>query len=229
MRKPTLPLTPLQLRKLLRCFSAQPTFLHPPPPLLRPFSASNSAVSSPHIFSQQRSSFRIFSSLTNDSGSFNNAEKNEEEVKNVAEDLSAELLKTPDEEPLPLPQRLDLSFSHIAITPALILATLNISPDAGRAALDFFKWAKSKPDFHPGDEVYSYFIDYFGRRKDFKAANEVLVDGCGEAGIKCLEALVDRLVRAGRPTHVVALFDRMEEYYRFSRNVDSLKLIVTSL
>ncbi|XP_073145704.1 small ribosomal subunit protein mL104 (rPPR9) [Henckelia pumila] len=231
MRKPTLPLTPLQLRKLLCCFSAQ---LHqpplpPPPPLLRPFPASTSTVSSPHFFSPRHSSFRLFSSLTNDSGSFNNAEKNEEENKNVAQDLSAELLKTPDEEPLPLPQRLDLSFSHIAITPALILATLNISPDAGRAALDFFKWAKSKPDFHPGDEVYSYFVDYFGRRKDFKAAHEVLVDGCGEVGIKCLEALVDRLVRAGRPTHVAALFDRMEEDYRFSRNVDSLKLIVSSL
>lgn len=111
----------------------------------------------------------------------------------------------------------------------MLLSTLNISPDAGRMALDFLKWAMSRPGFEVNDEVYSYFVEYFGRRKDFKATNEILVDGCGVAGVKSLEALVDRLIRAGRPTQAVALFERMEKDYGFVRNMDSLKLIVSGL
>lgn len=97
-------------------------------------------------------------------------------------------------------------------------------------ALDFLNWAKSRPDFESSDEVYSYFVDYFGRRKDFKATHELLVDDRGGVpGVKCFEALVDRLVRAGRPTQAVALFDKMEKDYGFLRNMDSLKFIVSSL
>ncbi|CAI9754392.1 unnamed protein product [Fraxinus pennsylvanica] len=155
-------------------------------------------------------------------------EENPEENR-VAESLSSELLKDPDSEPLPLPQRLDLSFSHITVTPSLILNTLNISPDAGRGIIDLLKWAKSRIGFKPTDEVYSYFVDFFGRRKDFKATHEVLVNGHGIAGSKCLEALVDRLVRAGRPAQTVALFESMEKDHGFLRSMDSLKLIVSSL
>lgn len=143
--------------------------------------------------------------------------------------FSDELQKNPEAEPLPLPKRLDLSFSHVQVAPAMLLHTLNNSPDAGRMALDFLKWAKCRPGFESSDEVYSYFVDYFGRRKDFKATHEVLVDGLGVAGVKSLETLVDRLVRAGRPTHAVALFERMEKDYGFVRNMDSLKLIVSGL
>lgn len=96
-------------------------------------------------------------------------------------------------------------------------------------ALDFLKWAKSRPGFEVNDEVYSHFVEYFGRRKDFKATHEILVDGCGVAGVKSLEALVDRLIRAGRPTQAVALFERMEKDYGLVRNMDSLKLIVSGL
>ncbi|KAL0318837.1 UNVERIFIED_CONTAM: Pentatricopeptide repeat-containing protein PNM1, mitochondrial [Sesamum angustifolium] len=96
-------------------------------------------------------------------------------------------------------------------------------------ALDFLKWVKSRPGFQASDEVYSYFVDYFGRRKDFKATHEVLVDGRGVTEVKSLEALVDRLVRAGRPTQAVALFESMEKDYGFPRNVDALKLIVSGL
>ncbi|KAL8527376.1 hypothetical protein ACS0TY_005295 [Phlomoides rotata] len=241
MRKPTIPLTALQLRKVLylRCF----TTLHnssthhlsvsppaPPPPLyLRESLSSYTFYSSPF----QWDSFRNFSSQTDNTlaTSVNESPEKigEEEENSIAELFSNELQKKPDAEPLPLPKRLDLSFSHVTISPTVILATLNISPDAGRMALDFLKWAKSRPDFQPDDEAFSYFVDYFGRRKDFKAAHEVLVDGRGVIGVKCLEAHVDRLVRAGRPTQAVALFERMEKDYGFSKNMDSLKLIVSNL
>ncbi|KAL0415788.1 UNVERIFIED_CONTAM: Pentatricopeptide repeat-containing protein PNM1, mitochondrial [Sesamum latifolium] len=240
MRKPTILLSPLHLRKLLlvRCFSPLPnsqthvSACRPPslpaPSLCRQEPFSSYAFSSAHF---QGLSIRLFSSQTgNPAGSFANESSGEVgEEKSIAEGLSNELLKNPDAEPLPLPKRLDLSFSHITISPELLQETLNISPDAGRMALDFLKWAKSRPGFQPSDEVYSYFVDYFGRRKDFKATHEVLVDGSGVTGVKSLEALVDRLVRAGRPTQVVALFDSMEKDYGFPRSMDALKLIVSGL
>ncbi|KAG6404078.1 hypothetical protein SASPL_136316 [Salvia splendens] len=177
---------------------------------------------------------RNFSSQTgNPSATANsvnlNPEKSESDEDAVAKLFSDELQKNPDSEPLPLQKRLDLSFSHVRISPAMLLSTLNLSPDAGRMALDFLKWAKSRPGFEPSDEVYSHFVAYFGRRKDFKATHEVLVDGLGVAGVKSLEALIDRMVRAGMPSQTVALFERMEKDYGFVRDMDSLKLIVSGL
>ncbi|KAL2462022.1 Pentatricopeptide repeat-containing protein PNM1 [Abeliophyllum distichum] len=240
MPKPTIPLTSLHLRKLLlRCCSTHSSSLlpyrsyippppppPPPPPCRYPFS---SATTAGHYRSIQTLFLRSFSSQTGPADNKTKPVEENPEEKLVAESISSELLKDPDSEPLPLPQRLDLSFSHIILTPSLLLTTLNISPDAGRSVLDFLKWAKSRPDFQPTDEVYSYFVAFLGRRKDFKATHEVLVDGRGIAGSKSLEALVDRLVRAGRPTQTVALFERMENDYGFLRNIDSLKLIVSSL
>ncbi|KAK4436960.1 Pentatricopeptide repeat-containing protein PNM1, mitochondrial [Sesamum alatum] len=240
MRKPTILLSPLHLRKLLllRCLSPlpnSPTHLsacRPPPPpapsLRRQEPFSSYAFSSAHF---QGLSIRLFSSQTGNTagGSTNESSEKVGEGKSIAELLSNELLKNPDAEPLPLPKRLDLSFSHITVSPELLQETLNVSPDAGRMALDFLKWARSRPGFQPSDEVYSYFVDYFGRRKDFKATHEVLVDGRGVTGVKSLEALVDRLVRAGRPTQAVALFESMEKDYGFMRNMDALKLIISSL
>ncbi|KAL6497336.1 hypothetical protein OROGR_029265 [Orobanche gracilis] len=238
MRKPIIPLSSLQLRKLLRrSFSTLPNSLstsQQPPPAPAPLLHRPEFVFS-HSFTRAQFlcfPFRHFSSdadKTAASSINENPERFGDAVKSIAELLSSELQKDPDAEPLPLPRRLDLSFSHVAISPTLLLATLNVSPDAGRAGLDFLKWAKSRPGFQLSDEVYSYFVDYFGRRKDFKATHEILMDGRGVAGIKSLEALVDRLVRAGRPTHAVALFERMENDYGFMRNMDSLKLIVSSL
>ncbi|PIN00139.1 hypothetical protein CDL12_27358 [Handroanthus impetiginosus] len=203
MRKPTFLLTAFHLRKLLlRCFSTKPNSLRhhlsPSPP------PSSPAPQLHHLTDNNASSVN------------QNTEKIEEE-KRIAECLSSELLKSPDAEPLPLPQRLDISFSHLSITPALILATLNIP------------LMRAVPELQPRDEVYSYFVDYFGRRKDFKADHNVLLDGRVVVGSKSFEALVDRLVRADRPTQTVALFERMEKDYGFVRNMNSLKFIVSSL
>jgi len=72
-------------------------------------------------------------------------------------------------------------------------------------------------------------VDYLGRRKDFKAAHNVLIDGRGVSGAKTLESAVDRLVRAGRPSQVISFFKKMEKDYGFVRNIESLKLIITKL
>lgn len=113
------------------------------------------------------------------------------------------------------------------MTPSLILRTLDLSPDAGRTALHFHKWVLN--NFKTTDETFSYFVDYFGRRKDFKATHEILIDGRGIVGPKTLQSSIDRLVRAGRPTQVVSFFDKMNEDYGFVRERDSLKLVVSKL
>ncbi|KAK1435863.1 hypothetical protein QVD17_01635 [Tagetes erecta] len=147
----------------------------------------------------------------------------------IAQSISHELNKDPDAQSLPLPNRLDLSLSHITLTSNIILSTLNLSPEAGRTALDFHKWVSTRTDFKPTDESLAYFVAYFGRRKDFKAVHEVLVAGKEVAGEKCFESFVDRLVRAGRPTQVVALFEKMEIDYGFVRSLDTLKFVVSRL
>ncbi|GFZ12170.1 pentatricopeptide repeat (PPR) superfamily protein [Actinidia rufa] len=235
MWRPQTPLTSQHLRFLfLRCFSSlspssiqQPhrlltphhslsktPFLSPPhpPPLHRHFSATHS-LSLPFSLSS-----RSFSSSTE-----------ADPEAGVAQSLSSELLKDADADSLSITQRLDLNFSHITLTPSLILQTLNQSPDSGRTVLGFHKWVLKKSNFTPTDETFSYFVDYFGHRKDFKAIHDILIDGRGIAGAKTLESSVDRLVRAGRSTQAVAFFEKMESDYGFARNRDSLKLVVTKL
>ncbi|XP_076903788.1 small ribosomal subunit protein mL104 (rPPR9)-like [Bidens hawaiensis] len=147
----------------------------------------------------------------------------------IAHSISHELIKHPDDQSLALPNRLDLTLSHITLNNNIIQSALNLSPDAGRTALDFHKWVSSRSDFKLTDESLAHFIDYFGRRKDFKATHELLVASKNVSGAKAFESVVDRLVRAGRPTQVVALFEKMEIEYGFVRNLDSLKVVVSRL
>ncbi|CAI9111760.1 OLC1v1012072C1 [Oldenlandia corymbosa var. corymbosa] len=165
----------------------------------------------------------------------------EEESESFAKSLSDELIKNPEAESLSLSQRLDLSFSHVKITPSIVASALNIVastvdgssdeilPGVRSVVLDFLKWVSSRPGFDVDDELLSYFVIYFGRRRDFKAAYEVLVHGVGKTGKKCFESIVDRLVRAGRPREVVELFNIMEKKYGWTRDKDSLKFIVSKL
>ncbi|XP_052179297.1 pentatricopeptide repeat-containing protein PNM1, mitochondrial [Diospyros lotus] len=227
MRRPSTPLpSPQQLGRvlLLRRFSSsqpslprpgshlslsKPPFLCPPPPLHR------------HHFPTP--SFSLSLSRLLSSASIADAEPE------IVQSLSSELVKDSDSDSLSITQRLDLNFSHITPSASLIRQTLNSSPDAGRTVIGFHKWILTRPDFKPSDETFSHFVDYFGRRKDFKAIHEVLVDGRGVAGEKTLESSVDRLVRAGRPTQAVSFFDGMEKDYGYTRNRESLNLIVTKL
>ncbi|KAL2325383.1 hypothetical protein Fmac_024441 [Flemingia macrophylla] len=146
----------------------------------------------------------------------------------IARSLSSELLKEAESDSLAVSQRLHLSFSHVTPTPNLILQTLNLSPQAGRTVLGFHKWLSSNPQFSHTDDTLSYFVDYFGRRKDFKATHDLL-SAASATGPKTLSSAVDRLVRAGRPTQAVQFFDRMERDYGLKRDRASLKVVVEKL
>ncbi|CAK9147938.1 unnamed protein product [Ilex paraguariensis] len=229
MPRPGRPLSPLHLRTLLRFFSSSPRqsyHYHPELCLSQP-----SFLSPPHYHHHKPTTHFLSLSFSVSSKSFSSDADQFPETpdEDIAQSLSCELLKDPNSDSLSVSQRLDLSFSHITLSPALILSTLNLSPDAGRTVLGFLKWVIARPNFHPTDEIISYFVDYFGRRKDFKATHDVLLDGRDISGPKSLASIVDRLVRAGRPTHFVSLFDRMEKDYGFVRNLESLKLIVEKL
>lgn len=145
----------------------------------------------------------------------------------IASAISSELLKEPDSDPSSVAQRLNLSFSHITPTPNLILETLNLSLEAGRNVLGFHQWLASNPKFTHTDETLSYFVDYFGRRKDFKATDKILTGGGG--GQKTLLSAVDRLVRAGRASQAVQFFERMEKDYGLKRDRSSMKVVVEKL
>ncbi|KAF3438046.1 hypothetical protein FNV43_RR20802 [Rhamnella rubrinervis] len=147
----------------------------------------------------------------------------------IARSLSSELLKDPDSDPLSVTQRLNLMFSHIVPTATLIHTALDLSPEAGRTVLGFNQWLISNPNFDHTDETFSFFVDYFGRRKDFKATHDVIVSVHGVAGPKTLASAIDRLVRAGRPTQAVSFFERMEKDYGLKREKESLRLVVEKL
>ncbi|VVA27654.1 PREDICTED: pentatricopeptide [Prunus dulcis] len=147
----------------------------------------------------------------------------------LAQSLSSELLIDPSSDPLSVTQRLQLSFSHITPTPSLVQSVLNLSPDAGRAVIGFNDWLISNPTFEHTDETLSYFVDYFGRRKDFKATHDVIVSAGGVAGPKTFASSIDRLVRAGRPAQAVSFFERMEKDYGLKRDKTSLRLVVEKL
>nr|XP_043640300.1 pentatricopeptide repeat-containing protein PNM1, mitochondrial [Erigeron canadensis] len=152
-----------------------------------------------------------------------------QDTQHIVQSLSHEITKDPNDQTTPLSQRLDISFSHISISNDIIHNTLNLSPTSGRSVFDFMNWVSKRSDFDLTDQSLSYFVDYFGRRKDFKAAHELLLSNKGVSGLKCFESSVDRLVRAGRATQVVTFFEKMEIDYGFVRNLDSLKFVVSKL
>ncbi|KAK7265880.1 hypothetical protein RJT34_33505 [Clitoria ternatea] len=217
------PLPSLQLRKLLlRSFRHRSlSFLSCPP------------IQSPHSFPQQPSSHFQSPTLFTPSSLFITRHFSKPSTSPrpdpdpIVQSLSLELLKDPDSDSLSVSQRLHLSFSHITPTPNLILQTLNLSPEAGRTALGFHQWLSSNPKFTHTDETLSFFVDYFGRRKDFKATHEVLAGG--GAGTKSLASAIDRLVRAGRPSRAVLFFKRMEKDYGLKRDRSSLNVVVEKL
>ncbi|KAI4365855.1 hypothetical protein MLD38_021803 [Melastoma candidum] len=132
---------------------------------------------------------------------------------------------------IPVVQRLSLNFSHIKPNPDMVLNTLNVAPDAGRAVLGFLEWLRLNPSFAHSDETISYFVDYFGRRKDFKAMDEILSEYKGrvELGDKTLACVVDRMVRAGRAVQVVEFFDRMEREFGIKRDKERMRMVVEKL
>ncbi|XP_045823416.1 pentatricopeptide repeat-containing protein PNM1, mitochondrial [Trifolium pratense] len=221
----------LQLRRLLlrsirfRSISFISSSPIQPPPNSRHQIASNfsSHFQHPNLFAQHS----LFQTQHFSSESVSTAEKLSDEPDPIARAISLELLKETDSDPTSVAQRLNLSFSHITPTPNLVLQTLNLSLEAGRNVLGFHQWLTSNPKFTQTDETLSYFVDYFGRRKDFKATHKILTGG--GAGSKTLLSAIDRLVRAGRPSQVVQFFERMEKDYGLKRDRGSLKVVVEKL
>ncbi|KAM7254239.1 hypothetical protein ACFE04_031921 [Oxalis oulophora] len=85
------------------------------------------------------------------------------------------------------------------------------------------------PNFTHSEETLSFFVDYFGRRKDFKAIDDLVTSNLHVAGFKCFQSLANRFIKAGRPTHVVGLFEMMERDYGFKKDKASLKVIFEAL
>lgn len=225
------PLRSLLLRRLfLRCVSTPSAVQHH---RLLPFETTSSLSSSvPHfrpkaIISQPSlSPYRRFCS---DASSPSGDEASSQKPDPIAQSISDELLRELESEQLSIAQRLQLNFSHITPTAELIRSALNLAPEAGRSVLGFNGWLTSNPKFTHTDETISLFIDYFGRRKDFKASHDILVAGRSVIGPKTLDSAIDRFARAGRPTQLVSFFERMEEDYGFKRDKESLRLVVAKL
>ncbi|GMJ00052.1 Ribosomal Pentatricopeptide Repeat Protein 9 [Hibiscus trionum] len=208
------PLTSLQLRRLLhRCLSS-----------LSPFQSHALLSSKPHSTPTHFPKLPFLISK-----SFSTQNPNPQTPDPSALSLSAELLTDPSLDPLAITPRLQLHFSHVKPTPLLISQTLNLSPEAGQTVLGFNDWVLSDLDFSHTDETLSFFIDFFGRRNDFKAAHDLLVNHKSVAGPKTLKSSIDRLVRAGRATQVLGFFERMEKDYGFKRDKESLRLVVEKL
>ncbi|XVF08908.1 hypothetical protein REPUB_Repub07fG0045200 [Reevesia pubescens] len=209
------PLTSLQLRRLLHHCLSSPSPVQPNTLFsLKPHFTPTRFPKLPFLLSNPFSTQHPNPQTTSDP---------------IAQSLSTELLKGPNLDPPAVTQKLQLHFSHIKPTPLLISQILNISPEAGRSVLGFNDWVLSYPEFTHTDETLTFFIDYFGRRKDFKAAHDLLVNHKYVAGPKTLKSSIDRLVRAGRPTQVLGFFERMEKDYGFKRDKESLRLIVEKL
>ncbi|CAN8264871.1 unnamed protein product [Cochlearia groenlandica] len=216
---PTLP--SLQLRRLLLrtvVSSSSSTTLQSHSRLISPTpSLSHPLLPRSSIFSS-----RFLSSETN-------AETESLDSNQIALSFSKELTGNPEAEPQSISQSFNLSFSHITPDSDLILQTLNLSPEAGRAAIGFNEWLDSNSGFSHTDETVSFFVDYFGRRKDFKGMQEIIAKYKGIVGVKTLESAIDRLVRAGRPKHVVEFFEKMENDYGLKRDIGSLTFVVKKL
>ncbi|KAF5185786.1 Pentatricopeptide repeat-containing protein pnm1 protein [Thalictrum thalictroides] len=187
--------------------------------------ATRSSISTP----QPQSFFPSSRTFSSESTSLGNKIKHLTPTEQLTQSISNELLKDPTQESLSLTQRLDHHFPNFEPTPSILLQVLNQSPDAGRNVLDLHKWVSTHLGFKHDDETYSYLVEYFGRRKDFKVIHEILVDGRGITGPKTFASSVDRLVRAGRDVQTVAFFEKMEKDYGFVRDKESLKIVVAAL
>ncbi|KAL9239282.1 hypothetical protein vseg_013620 [Gypsophila vaccaria] len=155
----------------------------------------------------------------------------------IALSLSSELLRTTATTTTPslsLQQRLDLSFSHVSLTPSLIHRTLLLSPSANRAALDFFLWlssssSSSSPSSPLSDHTLSLFVHFFGRSRDFKAIRLLLESQPTVIGSTTFSAYIDRLVRAGRAPQAVAFFDTMQTDFGIVRDREKYLYLVSKL
>eukprot|EP01018_Ginkgo_biloba_P016229 Gb_15858 [translate_table: standard] len=125
-----------------------------------------------------------------------------------------------------------LEESGVEMNPPLMADVINRSYEAGRKVLEFYKWAIQQPECKPNADVFNSVVDLFGRRKDFKAVESLLVKNASGDGVeidqKTFQIVVERLVKAGRGKQAVVFFNKMEEY-GFKQDEAALKLVVSTL
>ncbi|PRQ16359.1 putative tetratricopeptide-like helical domain-containing protein [Rosa chinensis] len=145
----------------------------------------------------------------------------------LAHSLSTELLRDPDSDAPSVSRRLQSTFPRFAPTPSLVRSVLDLSADADRRAiLGFYSRLISNNNLDHGDQILSFFVDYFGQRRDFKAAHDVIRMGRKFAGPKTAASNFDGMVRAGRVSQAVAFFDHMDVEYGIKRERGAVKLAV---
>lgn len=130
---------------------------------------------------------------------------------------------------LDLPSHFSLHFSDVRFNTPLLASVLDASPDAGRTALDLYRYIVRHRSFTPSDVSLSHLIHFFGRRHDFKSIEDLLSEFRPAPGPLSLRAALDRLSRAGRPTHAISFFDRMERDFGLVRDRSALTILVDSL
>ncbi|XP_010939201.1 small ribosomal subunit protein mL104 (rPPR9) [Elaeis guineensis] len=152
----------------------------------------------------------------------------------LARSISAELVKLsatadPSSSHLDLPRHFSLHFSDVRFNTPLFHRVLDLSPTAGRAAIDLYRWIVRHRSFTATDESLSLLIHFLGRRRDFKAISELLSEFRRSAGPLSFSAAVDRLSRAGRPTQAVHLFDTLSRELGLHRDRPTLVALVVAL
>ncbi|WOK99348.1 hypothetical protein Cni_G08060 [Canna indica] len=130
---------------------------------------------------------------------------------------------------LDLSSHFSLHFSDVCFNTPLLAEILNLSPDAGRSAVDLYRWIVRHRSFTPSDESLSFLVHFLGRRKDFKAVDDLFSEFRRAAGPISFRAAIDRLVRAGRPTHAVRFFDVAPADLGIRRDRAALSSLVASL
>ncbi|GLJ25847.1 hypothetical protein SUGI_0495250 [Cryptomeria japonica] len=123
-----------------------------------------------------------------------------------------------------------LEETSIEMNHSLLDEVIHKSDNAGRKALEFYKWAVRQPNCKPNLDNFNAMIDYFGRRNDFKAVDSLLKENKNglKVDLKTFEIIVKSLVKAGREKKTVNFFLKMEEC-GFKADEKAQKIVVREL
>ncbi|URD85413.1 phosphoserine phosphatase [Musa troglodytarum] len=152
----------------------------------------------------------------------------------LARSISADLVMLsspadPSSSVLDLPGHFSLHFSDVRFNTRLLAEVLDLSPAAGRSAVDLYRWIVRHRSFTPSDESLSFLVHFLGRRKDFKAVNDLFSEFRRAVGPLSFRAALDRLVRAGRAAEALRFFDAAPADLGIRRDRSALSLLVATL
>eukprot|EP00252_Welwitschia_mirabilis_P025281 TRINITY_DN7824_c0_g1_i1.p1 TRINITY_DN7824_c0_g1~~TRINITY_DN7824_c0_g1_i1.p1 ORF type:complete len:546 (-),score=54.05 TRINITY_DN7824_c0_g1_i1:68-1705(-) len=112
----------------------------------------------------------------------------------------------------------------------------NVSQDAGRKVLVFYRWATRHPECKPDPELLNKVIAWFCKRNDFKAVEFLLRENVAPENSRIrvrvdnltFKRIAEALVKAGRGNRAVLFFGAMEEY-GFEKNYESYECLLKHL